>query len=99
MILFSNPWFTDGQHSGFEQIFSGVLFVLVKGASHQVPQSKRADAYQLFESTVHGHKEETLFETGLFGKKQQNVEVIWICGNNYQKDRRVGEGVLVVVEI
>lgn len=40
--LFSNPWFTDKQHSGFEQIFSGVLFVLVKGASHQVPQSKRA---------------------------------------------------------
>ena len=42
LCIFSNPWFTDQQHSGFEQIFSGVIFISVKGASHTVPQTKRA---------------------------------------------------------
>jgi len=36
------PWFVNEQHAGFIQLYSGVSFVLVKGASHQVPQSKRA---------------------------------------------------------
>ena len=41
-LLFSNPWFTNGQHSGFVQLFGGIVFTTFKGASHQVPQSKRA---------------------------------------------------------
>lgn len=35
------PWFTNNQHSGFIQLYSGIVFTIVKGASHQVPQSKR----------------------------------------------------------
>ena len=48
------PWFTDGQHSGFTQSYSGVQYVLVKGAGHQVPQSKRAEALQMFKNVLSG---------------------------------------------
>jgi len=37
-----HPWFTNKQHSGFIQIYNGIIFMTVKGASHMVPQSKRA---------------------------------------------------------
>ena len=40
------------QHSGFEQVFSGVNFIIFKGASHQVPQSKRPQSMQMFENIV-----------------------------------------------
>ena len=36
------PWFVNKQHAGFTQLYSGLLFLTVKGASHQVPQTKRA---------------------------------------------------------
>lgn len=36
------PWFTNEQHSGFIQAYNGLVFITVKGASHQVPQAKRA---------------------------------------------------------
>lgn len=39
--LFRMPWFTDGQHSGFQQLYGGLLLTIVKGGSHQVPMSKR----------------------------------------------------------
>lgn len=39
------PWFVGNQHAGFSQLYSGLLFLTVKGASHQVPQSKREAAY------------------------------------------------------
>lgn len=55
IVYFSKPWFTDDQHSGFEQIYGGLLYLTVKGASHQVPQAKRAQAYDLFNATVTGH--------------------------------------------
>jgi len=37
------------------QIYSGVIFTIVKGASHQVPQSKRPEALNLFNMTLSGH--------------------------------------------
>lgn len=61
-----NPWFTDKQHSGFEQIYSGVIFVTFKGASHQVPQTKRAESYNLIESVLAGHQQGTIFTQGVF---------------------------------
>jgi hypothetical protein len=45
----------EGQHAGFEQLFSGINFVIFKGASHQVPQTKRAAAFDLFDSIIKGH--------------------------------------------
>ena len=38
----------EDQHAGWSQIYGGMLFFRVKGASHMVPQSKRAEAYHLF---------------------------------------------------
>lgn len=49
------PWFTGNQHSGFHQLYNGLLFTTFKGASHQVPQSKRAEAFQMFQSVLDGH--------------------------------------------
>jgi|JI10StandDraft_1071094.scaffolds.fasta_scaffold4057819_1 hypothetical protein len=37
----SAPIIYQDQHIGFNMIMSGVNFVTIKGASHQVPQSKR----------------------------------------------------------
>jgi hypothetical protein len=42
LFLFSVPFFTNNQHSGFHQLYSGLVLTIVKGASHMVPQSKRA---------------------------------------------------------
>lgn len=66
MNKFRNPWFTDKQHSGFEQIYSGVIFITVKGASHQVPQSKRAESYNIIDSIIAGHQAGTIFTQGVF---------------------------------
>jgi len=52
-----HPWFTGNQHAGFAQLYSGLLFLTVKGASHQVPQSKREAAFQIFQDTLSGHPE------------------------------------------
>ncbi len=52
-----HPWFAGNQHAGFAQLYSGLLFLTVKGASHQVPQSKRKAAFQIFEDTLSGHSE------------------------------------------
>ena len=49
------PWFTDGQHSGFFDYYGDpieLIFVTIKGASHQVPQSKRAEAFQFFDDVI-----------------------------------------------
>ena len=46
--MFSQPFFANDQHAGFIQVFNGVNFVIMKGASHQVPQSKRPESYVLF---------------------------------------------------
>lgn len=32
----------NDQHAGFNQVYSGIVLTIVKGASHMVPQSKRA---------------------------------------------------------
>lgn len=45
----------NDEHVGFIQIWSGVVFFLFKGASHMVPQTKRAAAQQLFRDTISGH--------------------------------------------
>ena len=54
-MLFSTPIFLNEQHIGFSQIYSGVSFILVKGASHQVPQSKREAALFLFQTALESH--------------------------------------------
>lgn len=41
IFMYSSPIMLDGQHIGFNTIMSGVVFMQIKGASHQVPQSKR----------------------------------------------------------
>lgn len=51
----SETWFTNGQHSGFRQLFNGLLFILFKGASHQVPQAKRAAAFDMVKDAFAGH--------------------------------------------
>jgi len=48
----------------------------VKGASHQVPQAKRAEAFNIFDSIVAGHNSGTIFEKGVFGGKCQKASVI-----------------------
>ncbi len=52
-----HPWFVGNQHAGFSQLYSGMLFMTIKGASHQVPQSKREAAFQIFNDTLGGHPE------------------------------------------
>jgi len=39
------------------QLFNGLTFVTFKGASHQVPQSKRAEALEFFTNVLEGHKD------------------------------------------
>ena len=52
----SIPYFDDDeQHCGFIQQYDGLSMVIVKGASHQVPQSKRASAEELFKIFVESH--------------------------------------------
>lgn len=46
------PFFANNQHAGWSQIYGGLLFFRMKGASHQVPQSKRAEAYELFKQAM-----------------------------------------------
>lgn len=36
------PFFVNDQHAGWTQIYGGLIFYRIKGASHMVPQSKRA---------------------------------------------------------
>jgi hypothetical protein len=45
----------EDQHAGFQQLYSKINFVTFKGASHQVPQTKRAASFDLFNSIVQGH--------------------------------------------
>ena len=56
----------NDQHAGFIQLYSGVSFVLVKGASHQVPQSKRAEAFDLFETVIKSHGSQEEFKKKIF---------------------------------
>lgn len=43
-----SPLFFDEQHIGFSQIYSGVVFTILKGASHMAVQSKRAAGAYIF---------------------------------------------------
>ena len=47
-----------------------MIFATFKGASHQVPQAKRAEAFNLFNNIISGHNDGTIFEEGLFGTKK-----------------------------
>jgi hypothetical protein len=58
----------NGQHAGFEQLFSGINFITFKGASHQVPQTKRAEAYDMFFNVLAGHGGDKPFEGLVFPK-------------------------------
>ena len=59
-VIQSTPWFVNDQHAGFIQLYSGVSFITVKGASHMVPQSKRAEGFTIFHAalTSQGSQEE-----------------------------------------
>ncbi len=47
------PWFAEGQHAGFRLDYTNNLsYITVKGASHQVPQSRRAAALEMFRKEV-----------------------------------------------
>jgi hypothetical protein len=37
------------------QLYSGLVFSIVKGAGHTVPASKRPEALHLFNNTLSGH--------------------------------------------
>lgn len=52
-----DTWIVNKQHVGFYQLYSGLIFTTVKGASHQVPQSKRLESLQLFNDTISGNPE------------------------------------------
>jgi serine carboxypeptidase-like clade 2 len=43
------PWKIDRQHVGFRE-YSGLMFYIVKGTGHEVPQYQRQRAYELFKS-------------------------------------------------
>lgn len=70
LFYLSVPWFTDKQHSGFMQLYSGILFVTVKGASHMVPQSKRAEAFNLFKQVLDGH-----MQSNPYFKKNEKIKI------------------------
>ena len=52
MAIFSKPFFAEGQHAGWIQIYGGLLFIRIKGGSHMVPQSKRAAAYEMYKMVL-----------------------------------------------
>jgi serine carboxypeptidase-like clade 2 len=43
-------WTVDGQHAGFYREYPGMMFYLVKGAGHEVPQYQRQRAYEMFKA-------------------------------------------------
>lgn len=49
--LFAPIIYAD-QHIGFNTIMSGINFVTVKGASHQVPQSKRPQSLYIYRTLL-----------------------------------------------
>ena len=81
-MLYSGPWFTNKQHSGFQYAFSGVNLVIFKGASHQVPQSKRPESYQFFGNILDQNEDGSIWEYGILGTekldfvKQSKAEVV-----------------------
>lgn len=47
------PWFAEDQHAGFKLDYTNNLsLIIVKGASHQVPQSRRVAAFEMFKREV-----------------------------------------------
>lgn len=48
----SAPIIYNDQHIGFNTIMSGIHFLLVKGASHQVPQSKRPESLYIYKTLL-----------------------------------------------
>ena len=82
---FSTNFFADGQHAGWTQIFGGMLYVQIKGGSHQVPQSKRAAAYELFKIAMESIKNEISTSRWLYdcntGKDTfGRIVLITVCG-------------------
>jgi hypothetical protein len=50
------PIFFKDQHIGFNMEMKNLVFLLVKGASHQVPQSKREESLFLFNSYLQKYR-------------------------------------------
>ncbi len=47
-----------------------MIFITIKGASHQVPQTKRAESYNIVESVIAGHQQGTIFTEGVFPNRR-----------------------------
>lgn len=52
---FFSPIFYQDQHFGFNMIMAGLHFVIMKGASHQVPQSKRPESFYVFKALLESY--------------------------------------------
>jgi len=48
------PWYTDGQVSGYTQLYDGLRFVSVKGVGHMAPQWARKAVTNMIMAHVHG---------------------------------------------
>lgn len=50
-----SPIMLNGQNIGFSQIYSGIIFNILKGASHMAVQSKREAGAYVFENAINSH--------------------------------------------
>jgi len=49
-----SQWKTDGQVSGYVEVFKGLHFFTVKGVGHMAPQWKRKPMSRLVAAIMHG---------------------------------------------
>ena len=50
------PWFTDGQVSGYTEMYDGLQFTTIKGVGHMAPQWARKATTNMIMAHVHGEK-------------------------------------------
>jgi hypothetical protein len=68
--------FTNGQHSGFIELYNGITFATIKGGSHSAAQNRRADMYYFFKAILDGHTGEDFREDlKILASKEKKVEV------------------------
>lgn len=53
-----SPWHVNGQVAGFVKHYDGITFMTVKGSGHMVPTDKPAEALQMFDIFLYGHKKD-----------------------------------------
>ena len=47
------PWLTNGQVSGYTEVYDGLQFVTVKGVGHMAPQWARLQVTNMISAYVH----------------------------------------------